>query len=45
MKNLHLFGITDITTVIIEGHQRYSDQSEQLIGDGIQKAIQAAKTF
>ncbi|MEW9701723.1 FMN-dependent NADH-azoreductase [Paenibacillus sp. SI8] len=45
LKNLHLFGITDVTTVIVEGHQRYSDRSEQLIGDGIQQATLAAKTF
>lgn len=44
-KNLRLFGITDIETVIVEGHQRYSDRSEQLIANGIEQAIQLAKTF
>jgi FMN-dependent NADH-azoreductase len=44
-KNLRLFGITDIEKVIVEGHQRYSDRSEQLIANGIEQAIQLAKTF
>ncbi|GGA34887.1 FMN-dependent NADH-azoreductase 3 [Kroppenstedtia guangzhouensis] len=45
LKNLQLFGITDITTVIVEGHNQFPDQKEKIIEEGIQQAIQAAKRF
>ncbi|EGK13776.1 FMN-dependent NADH-azoreductase [Kroppenstedtia eburnea] len=45
LKNLQLFGITDITTVIVEGHNQFPDQREKLIEDGIQQAVQAARRF
>jgi FMN-dependent NADH-azoreductase len=45
-KNLNLyFGINDITRVIVEGHNQLPDKRESLIEEGIQKAIQIAKTF
>lgn len=45
LKNLQLFGITDITTVIVEGHNQFPDQKENMIKDGIRKAVQAARRF
>jgi FMN-dependent NADH-azoreductase len=45
VRNFHLFGITDIETVIVEGHQRYSDRSEQLISNGIKRAEEIAQNF
>ncbi|KPV55430.1 FMN-dependent NADH-azoreductase [Paenibacillus sp. A3] len=45
LANLRLFGMTDISTVIVEGHSQYPDRKEAIIGDGIQRAIQAAKVF
>lgn len=45
LKNLQLFGITDITTVIVEGHNQFPDQKEKIIEEGIQQAIQVAKRF
>lgn len=46
VKNrLNVFGITDITTVVIEGHNQFPDHSEAIIEEGLQKAAQAAKTF
>ncbi|CAM3863763.1 FMN-dependent NADH-azoreductase [Cytobacillus oceanisediminis] len=44
-NHLNVFGITDITTVVIEGHNQFPDQSETIIEEGLRKAAQAAKTF
>ncbi|WP_100405559.1 FMN-dependent NADH-azoreductase [Bacillus solitudinis] len=42
---LNFWGVQDITTVIIEGHNQYPDQSEKLIGAGLEKAAAVAKAF
>ncbi|MCZ8510894.1 FMN-dependent NADH-azoreductase [Paenibacillus filicis] len=42
---MKLYGIHDITTVIIEGHHQYSDRSENIIQAGIRNARDAAKLF
>lgn len=39
------WGVQDITTVIIEGHNQFPDQSEKIIGDGLEKAAAVAKEF
>jgi FMN-dependent NADH-azoreductase len=44
-NHLNVFGITDITMVVIEGHNQFPDQSEAIIEEGLWKASQAAKTF
>ena len=44
-NHLNVFGITDITTVVIEGHNQFPDQSEAIIEEGLRKTSQAAKTF
>ncbi|UUZ79780.1 hypothetical protein LJK88_32600 [Paenibacillus sp. P26] len=43
--NLDLFGIKDITSVIVEGHNQFPDRSEALIREGIERAAEAAKSF
>lgn len=44
-NHLNVFGITDITTVVIEGHNQFPDQREAIIEEGIYKAVQIAKNF
>jgi len=44
-RNLALFGIRDITTVVVEGHNQYPDRREQIIQEGLQKTQAAAKLF
>jgi FMN-dependent NADH-azoreductase len=44
-NHLNVFGITDITTVVIEGHNQFPDQREAIIEEGIYKAVQLAKNF
>ncbi|RXI97802.1 FMN-dependent NADH-azoreductase [Anaerobacillus alkaliphilus] len=42
---LHFWGVTDITTVIIEGHNQFPDQSEAIISEGLDKAASIAKNY
>lgn len=42
---LHFWGIQDITTVIVEGHNQYPDKAEQIISEGIDKAAAAGKEY
>ncbi|MCP3739707.1 FMN-dependent NADH-azoreductase [Rossellomorea sp. BNER] len=44
-NHLNIFGITDITTVVIEGHNQFPDRREAIIEEGLLKAVQAAKSF
>nr|WP_263327048.1 hypothetical protein [Neobacillus sp. Marseille-Q6967] len=44
-NHLNMFGITDITTVVMEGHNEFPDRRNVIIEDGRQKAIQAEKHF
>jgi FMN-dependent NADH-azoreductase len=44
-NTLHFFGITDLTTCIIEGHHEFPDRSEAIIEEGLRKANEAARTF
>lgn len=43
--NLNHYGVTDISTVIIEGHNQYPDRRTAIIEEGLAKAVEAAKTF
>ncbi|GIP39376.1 FMN-dependent NADH-azoreductase 3 [Paenibacillus sp. J31TS4] len=45
LNNLALFGVTDITTVITEGHNQYPDRSQQIIEDGVRRAAEAGASF
>jgi FMN-dependent NADH-azoreductase len=45
LSNLQLFGVTDITSVIIEGHNQYPDRKNEIIDQGIEQSIKAAQLF
>lgn len=42
---LHFWGVKDLTTVIIEGHNQFPDRAEQIIEAGLKKAEAAAVNF
>ncbi|MFC3883857.1 FMN-dependent NADH-azoreductase [Bacillus songklensis] len=42
---LGFWGVKDITTVIVEGHNQFPDKAEEIIGEGIKKAATVANTF
>ncbi|MCM3546063.1 FMN-dependent NADH-azoreductase [Priestia megaterium] len=42
---LQFFGITDVKSVIIEGHNQFPDRAQEIIESGLEQAAQAAKTF
>ncbi|MGB8461294.1 MAG: FMN-dependent NADH-azoreductase [Priestia megaterium] len=42
---LQFFGITDVNSVIIEGHNQFPDRAQEIIESGLEQAAQAAKTF
>lgn len=42
---LGFWGVKDITTVIVEGHNQFPDKAEEIITEGIQKAAAAATQF
>lgn len=42
---LGFWGVKDINTVIVEGHNQFSDKAEQIIQEGIEKAATAANNF
>ncbi|WP_419180325.1 FMN-dependent NADH-azoreductase [Bacillus xiapuensis] len=43
--NLGLWGITNPETIVIEGHNQYSDRAEEIIADGLEKVAEAAAKF
>ncbi len=45
LSNLQLFGVTDITSVITEGHNQYPDRKNEIIQQGIEQSAKAAETF
>ncbi|ALS28014.1 azoreductase [Paenibacillus sp. 32O-W] len=44
-KHLRVFGIQDITTIVIEGHNQYPDRSQSIIAEGLRNTVLAAKEF
>ena len=42
---LGFWGVEDITKVIVEGHNQYPDQAEEIIQEGLEKTAAAAKQF
>jgi len=42
---LGFWGITDIETVVIEGHLQFQDRAQQIIETGLAKAVKAASAF
>lgn len=44
-KHLQVFGITDVTTIVIEGHNQYPNRRETIIAEGLRNTALAAKMF
>lgn len=42
---LHFWGIQDIETVIVEGHNQFPDKAEAIIKEGIQETVTVAQGF
>lgn len=42
---LGFWGVNDITTVIVEGHNQFPDRAEEIVEEGVRKAATAANTF
>jgi len=42
---LGFWGITNITEVIVEGHNQFPEKAEQIIQEGVEKAAKLAETF
>ncbi|MFB5661930.1 FMN-dependent NADH-azoreductase [Alteribacillus sp. HJP-4] len=42
---LDFFGIKDIETIIVEGHNQFPDRAEEIIGEGLEQAADAASSF
>ncbi|KWW17389.1 FMN-dependent NADH-azoreductase [Peribacillus simplex] len=43
--NLNLWGITDLETVIIQGHNQYPDQTQDIVANGLAKVADTAAKF
>lgn len=39
------WGVEDVQTIVIEGHNQFPDRSAEIIADGIKLAAEAARTF
>ncbi|MCJ8011492.1 FMN-dependent NADH-azoreductase [Paenibacillus sp. KQZ6P-2] len=39
------FGVKNIETVVIEGHNQFPDQAKEIIAAGLEKAVKVASTF
>lgn len=42
---LNFWGVKDVTTVIVEGHNQFPDKAEEIIEEGLKKAASAAISF
>lgn len=42
---MRFFGVKDIETVVIEGHNKYRDKAEEIISEGLENAKKVASTF
>ncbi|GLI05261.1 FMN-dependent NADH-azoreductase 3 [Paenibacillus tyrfis] len=38
-------GVTDLTTVVVEGHNQFPDRNAEIVETGLRQAAQAASTF
>ncbi|AOH55102.1 FMN-dependent NADH-azoreductase [Peribacillus muralis] len=43
--NLNLWGITDLETVIIQGHNQYPDKTQDIVANGLAKVAETAAKF
>ncbi|GAA1385457.1 FMN-dependent NADH-azoreductase [Peribacillus frigoritolerans] len=39
------FGVKDIEKIVIEGHNQFADKAEEIIAEGLEKAVKVASTF
>lgn len=44
-NHLNVFGITNVTTLVIEGHNQFRDRSGEIIEQGLRQAAEAAQGF
>ena len=44
-KHLRVFGIHNVKTIVIEGHNQFPDRSREIIAEGLQMTEQAAQLF
>lgn len=44
-NNMNLFGIQDLTTIVIEGHNQSPDQAASIVETGLNQASEAALSF
>ncbi|OAB44930.1 FMN-dependent NADH-azoreductase [Paenibacillus antarcticus] len=42
---MNFFGVTDMETVVIEGHNQFPHKAEEIIAAGLEKAVIVASTF
>ncbi|MBG9546054.1 FMN-dependent NADH-azoreductase [Cytobacillus firmus] len=42
---LNFWGVTDATTIVIEGHNQFPDRAEEIIEEGLKQAATAANLF
>ncbi|UTR13339.1 FMN-dependent NADH-azoreductase [Salipaludibacillus sp. LMS25] len=42
---LQFWGVSNIQTVIVEGHNQFPDKAESIVEEGVQKAAELAKRF
>ncbi|MCD8511699.1 MAG: FMN-dependent NADH-azoreductase [Bacillus sp. (in: Bacteria)] len=42
---LNFWGVKNITSVIIEGHNQFPDRASEMINEGLQKTVSVAKEF
>ncbi|MCC3866799.1 FMN-dependent NADH-azoreductase [Terrisporobacter mayombei] len=42
---MRFFGVKDIETVVIEGHNKFQDKAKEIIDEGLENATKLARTF
>jgi len=42
---LNFWGVQDVTTIVIEGHNQYPDKAQDIINEGLEKTVKVAQTF
>lgn len=45
MSQLSFWGVTDVETVVVEGHNQYQDRAQEIIASGLEKAAKLAANF
>lgn len=42
---MRFFGVKDITTVVVEGHNQFLNKAEEIIQEGIERAAKNSNNF